>query len=72
MFSNILLLGAAALTVINAQGFTFKETYPEAGIVPTAKPEWLDLLKNANITNAPVLKVIPDVGKKKKRSSLLI
>ncbi|KAI8874768.1 carbohydrate esterase family 4 protein [Backusella circina FSU 941] len=36
--------------------FKFSETYPEAGIIPTAKPEWLELIKGANITTAPVYK----------------
>lgn len=63
MLSNLLLLGAVALTAVNAQGFTFKETYPESGVIPTAKPEWLALLNNANITDAPVLKVTPGKGK---------
>ncbi|CEP19317.1 hypothetical protein [Parasitella parasitica] len=30
--------------------------YPAHGTKPVAKPEWLDLIKSANITNAPVLK----------------
>lgn len=34
----------------------FKETYPTDGSVPTPKPEWMELLKNANITDAPVQK----------------
>ncbi|CAO3575920.1 unnamed protein product [Absidia cylindrospora] len=62
MYSNLLFLGAVALSAITAQGFTFKETYPEAGVIPTAKPEWLDLLKKANITKAPVYKVSPGKG----------
>ncbi|CAO3596688.1 unnamed protein product [Absidia cylindrospora] len=61
MFSNILVLSAIALA-INAQNFTFKETYPEPGVVPTAKPEWLALLNNVNITKAPVYKVAPGLG----------
>ncbi|KAG1145932.1 hypothetical protein G6F37_004268 [Rhizopus arrhizus] len=31
-------------------------TYPVSGKVPTPKAEWLDLIKNATITPAPVLK----------------
>ncbi|KAI8645865.1 hypothetical protein BD408DRAFT_411182 [Parasitella parasitica] len=30
--------------------------YPAHGTKPVAKPEWLDLIKSTNITNAPVLK----------------
>lgn len=64
MYSNLLLLGAIALTAINnVDGFAFKETYPDPGVIPTAKPEWLALLKNANIAKAPVLKVTPGIGK---------
>ncbi|ORZ01891.1 hypothetical protein BCR42DRAFT_497187 [Absidia repens] len=62
MYSNLLFLGAVALSAITAQGFTFKETYPEPGVIPTAKPEWLELLKNVNITKAPVYKVSPGKG----------
>ncbi|KAI8096696.1 uncharacterized protein BX664DRAFT_291731 [Halteromyces radiatus] len=64
MLTNLFVIGAIALTTINGQttSFTFKETYPEAGVVPTAKPEWLNLLKNATITNAPVYKVSPGQG----------
>ncbi|CAO3632361.1 unnamed protein product [Mucor hiemalis] len=32
------------------------EAYPAGGAKPVPKPEWLELIKNANITNAPVLK----------------
>ncbi|KAI7901820.1 uncharacterized protein BX663DRAFT_436679 [Cokeromyces recurvatus] len=38
------------------------ETYPASGSIPTAKPEWLELIKNQNITNAPVLKSNGDDG----------
>lgn len=30
--------------------------YPASGAKPVPKPEWMELIKNANITNAPVLK----------------
>ncbi|CAO3624782.1 unnamed protein product [Mucor fragilis] len=36
--------------------------YPTDGGKPVPKPEWLDLIKNANITNAPVLKSNGDDG----------
>ncbi|KAI9311992.1 hypothetical protein BX666DRAFT_2031564 [Dichotomocladium elegans] len=52
---------AAIATIVNAQApaptFQFKETYPEPFVVPTPKQEWLDLIKNATIANAPVLTV---------------
>ncbi|ORY97610.1 hypothetical protein BCR43DRAFT_523752 [Syncephalastrum racemosum] len=40
----------------------FKETYPSSGSVPTPKPEWMELIKSANITNAPVVKSSGDAG----------
>lgn len=36
--------------------------FPEGYKVPEPKPEWLELIKNANISNAPVLKNEPGVG----------
>ncbi|GAN09843.1 glycoside hydrolase/deacetylase [Mucor ambiguus] len=36
--------------------------YPTDGAKPVPKPEWLDLIKSANITNAPVLKSNGDNG----------
>ncbi|KAI8374591.1 uncharacterized protein BYT42DRAFT_576889 [Radiomyces spectabilis] len=47
---------ASASPTPSAGGFQFKEQYPNPGSVPTPKPEWMDLLKSANISNAPVLK----------------
>ncbi|ORZ00588.1 hypothetical protein BCR43DRAFT_485465 [Syncephalastrum racemosum] len=47
---------AAAAQPSSASAFQFKDTYPEPGVIPTPKPEWLELIKNANITKAPVLK----------------
>ncbi|OBZ82634.1 Chitin deacetylase [Choanephora cucurbitarum] len=46
------------ISVIQAQNTTAttKESYPADGSKPVPKPEWLELIKNANITNAPVLK----------------
>jgi hypothetical protein len=73
MYSNLLFLGAIALAAINnVDGFAFKETYPDPGVIPTAKPEWLALLKDANIAKAPVLKVTPGIGKTVKSSSDLL
>lgn len=37
--------------------------YPADGAKPVPKAEWLELIKNANITNAPVLKSNGDDGK---------
>lgn len=68
MLPKLFLLAATALLSINAQTssapaaaaaaapFAFKETYPSGGSKPTPKPEWMALIKNANITNAPVVK----------------
>ncbi|ORZ17862.1 hypothetical protein BCR42DRAFT_482165 [Absidia repens] len=72
MLPKLFLLAATALLSVNAQSsapaaaapsgaaFTFKETYPSGGSKPTPKPEWMELIKNANITNAPVVKAGPD------------
>lgn len=38
------------------------ESYPADGAKPVPKPEWLELIKNANITKAPVLKSNGDDG----------
>lgn len=55
--TKLFLLATAALSAVNAQQtFQFKETYPQAGSVPTPKQEWMALLSNANITDAPVVK----------------
>lgn len=47
-----------------SQTFKFKEKYPAPHKIPTAKPEWLDLIRHANITKAPVYKNINYAGKK--------
>lgn len=39
------------------------ESYPAEGGKPVPKPEWLELIKSANITNAPVLKSNGNNGK---------
>lgn len=52
-----------------SQTFKFTETFPAPYIIPTAKPEWLELIKNINITAAPVYKNLNDTGKKKKLSN---
>lgn len=41
---------------------TTTSTYPADGAKPVPKPEWMELIKNANITNAPVLKSNGDDG----------
>ncbi|KAI8339582.1 hypothetical protein BC941DRAFT_420891 [Chlamydoabsidia padenii] len=64
MLPKLFILAATALLSVNAQTssstpsapFAFKETYPSGGSKPTPKPEWMELIKNANITNAPVVK----------------
>ncbi|KAI8077920.1 uncharacterized protein B0P05DRAFT_543334 [Gilbertella persicaria] len=52
------IMNVAAET-IPAATFTFSEKFPEPGSIPTPKPEWLELIKNVNITKAPVYKVAP-------------
>ncbi|KAI7866749.1 hypothetical protein BDF14DRAFT_1727578 [Spinellus fusiger] len=42
--------------------FSFKETYPSAGSKPNPKPEWISLISNATIANAPVLTGNSNVG----------
>ncbi|KAG1141895.1 hypothetical protein G6F37_007830 [Rhizopus arrhizus] len=69
MYQQLFLLASIALAAVNAHPgshssstttatktstFKFTETFPEAGAIPTAKPEWLELIKNINITQAPV------------------
>lgn len=68
MLSNKLFLiaslGLVALT--NAQQtstFQFKDTYPEPFKVPQPKQEWLDLIANASIADAPLLKTDANGGK---------
>lgn len=55
MYSQLLVLATVALSAINAQ--TFTQEYPQPGVIPTAKPEWLELIKNVPIADAPVYKV---------------
>lgn len=76
MFHKLFILATVALTAVNAhpgshaivnaaaapQTITLKETYPPAFEIPTAKPEWLELIKNVNITKAPVYKNLNDAG----------
>ncbi|KAI8365263.1 uncharacterized protein BYT42DRAFT_158362 [Radiomyces spectabilis] len=57
MLPQLYILAGLALTAVQAQtAFQFKEQYPEPGVIPVAKPEWLELLKTADIVDAPVLK----------------
>ncbi|CAO3625287.1 unnamed protein product [Cunninghamella blakesleeana] len=57
MFTKLIVIATVALSAISAQEFQFQSQYPEYGIIPTAKPEWLELIKNAKIADAPVYKV---------------
>ncbi|KAI8351799.1 hypothetical protein EDC96DRAFT_518495 [Choanephora cucurbitarum] len=52
--SHHIVNAAAEATVTST--FKFSETFPQAGVIPTPKPEWLELIKNVNITKAPVYK----------------
>ncbi|KAI8143624.1 hypothetical protein BJV82DRAFT_713296 [Fennellomyces sp. T-0311] len=58
MLSKLFLAAAIGLAAVNAQstGFQFQDTYPEGYVVPTPKAEWLELISNATITNAPIIK----------------
>lgn len=77
MYQKLFILATIALTAVNAHPgshaivnaavvpsttFKFSETYPQSGIIPTAKPEWLALLKNVDIAAAPVYKVGNGLG----------
>jgi hypothetical protein len=78
MYQKLFILATIALSAVNAHPgshvvanaaaappttFKFSETFPEPGIIPTAKPEWLELIKNVDIANAPVYKVENGLGK---------
>ncbi|KAI8993213.1 hypothetical protein BDB01DRAFT_315065 [Pilobolus umbonatus] len=69
---KLLLLSAIAVSAVVAHpghhlesratvatDFKFSETFPASGSIPTAKPEWLELIKNVNITAAPVYHPAP-------------
>ncbi|KAI9251090.1 hypothetical protein EDC94DRAFT_568498 [Helicostylum pulchrum] len=77
MYQKLFILATIALSAVNAHpgshavanaaaapktNFKFSETFPEAGIIPTAKPEWLELIKNVNIADAPVYEVGNGLG----------
>ncbi|KAI8143616.1 hypothetical protein BJV82DRAFT_558153 [Fennellomyces sp. T-0311] len=54
MLSKLFIIASIGLAAVNAQ---FKDTYPAPYEVPTPKAEWLDLIKGASISNAPILEV---------------
>jgi hypothetical protein len=71
MFKKLFILATIALSAVNAHPglhvnnlaaaapastFKFSETFPEPFKIPTAKPEWLELIKNVDIAKAPVYK----------------
>ncbi|KAI7907617.1 uncharacterized protein BX663DRAFT_463866 [Cokeromyces recurvatus] len=78
MYQKIFIIASIALSVANAHpglhvrsagttatttsNFKFTETYPEPYVIPTAKPEWLELIKNINVTKAPVYKNLNNAG----------
>lgn len=81
MYQQLFVLASVALAIVNAHPgahtsgtkttttpstFKFTETFPEPGSVPTPKPEWLELIKAANVTKAPVYKVGNGEGKNNK------
>jgi hypothetical protein len=80
MLPKLFILAATALLSVSAQSssapFAFKEKYPDGGSKPAPKPEWMELIKKANITNAPVVKLSAEgklfFSKKKKEDYLLI
>ncbi|KAI9322743.1 hypothetical protein BX666DRAFT_1848795 [Dichotomocladium elegans] len=50
-----------AITAVHAQ-HQWSETYPAPSEVPPAKPEWLALIANATISNAPITPTSADGG----------
>jgi hypothetical protein len=64
-------VSAQSATNTSTTTTTSTETYPAEGAVPTPKAEWMDLIKSANITNAPVLKSNGADGKIQKKAFLM-
>lgn len=78
MYQKLFILATIALSAVSAhpgshvnvnaavaaapQTFKFTETFPEPGVIPKAKPEWLELIKNVTIAKAPVYKPAPGEG----------
>ncbi|KAI9497152.1 hypothetical protein BDB00DRAFT_805189 [Zychaea mexicana] len=60
--SSVSAAAAAPTPSGGASGFQFKESYPTDGSVPVPKQEWMALLQNANITDAPVVKANGNAG----------
>lgn len=60
--SNVTTSTNTTTTTTTTSG-QLSEAYPAGGAKPTPKPEWMALIKNANITNAPVLKSNGNNGK---------
>jgi hypothetical protein len=79
MYQKLFILATIALTAVNAHPgshaivnaaaaapastFKFSGTFPAPDTIPTAKPEWLELIKNVNVTKAPVYKPAPGLGR---------
>jgi hypothetical protein len=74
MYQKLFILATIALSAVSAHPgshvnvnaavappttFKFSETFPEPGVIPKAKPEWLELIKNVQIAKAPVYKPAP-------------
>ncbi|KAG2228948.1 hypothetical protein INT48_006153, partial [Thamnidium elegans] len=60
-FISVIQAQSSASTT-NTTSTANTQSYPAAGSKPVPKPEWVELIKNANITNAPVLKSNGDDG----------
>lgn len=58
ILSRLFLIATLAL----ATSAQFTETYPEDGVVPTPKKEWMDIIAKATIRNAPIRKSNGDDG----------
>lgn len=78
MYQKLFILATIALSAVSAHPgshvnvaaaaappttFKFSQKFPEPGVIPVAKPEWLALIKNVTIAKAPVYK--PAAGQSK-------
>ena len=59
MLSKLVLAITLGFAAVNAQStFQFKETYPVPYEIPKPKQEWLSLISNATISDAPIIQQV--------------
>ncbi|KAG2217420.1 hypothetical protein INT45_013751 [Circinella minor] len=59
MLSKLVLAVTLGFAAVNAQStFQFKETYPVPFEIPQPKQEWLSLISNATISDAPIIQQV--------------